>query len=81
MATKKQVDHQETDVIALVVDLVSKNIAVRLVVPGNIIVRQRGTKDFPWRKRWNGKRSFNFFLLLKVKLNIKRLNQTEHSFQ
>jgi large subunit ribosomal protein L27 len=31
------------------------------VIPGNIIVRQRGTKNFPWRKCWDGKRSLNFF--------------------
>jgi len=51
-----------------------------VVIPGNIIVRQRGTKIFPgenvgWVK------IIQFFLLLKEKLFLKRVNQIEHSFQ
>ena len=34
----------------------------QVVFPGNIIVRQRGTKNSSWKSRWYGKRSFNLFL-------------------
>jgi large subunit ribosomal protein L27 len=33
----------------------------QLVIPGNIIVRQRGTKNSPRGKRWNGERPFYIF--------------------
>ena len=32
----------------------------QFVVPGNIIVRQRGTKIFPGQNRWHGQRSLYF---------------------
>ena len=49
------------------------------VIPGNIIVRQRGTKIFPgemlvWVK------IIQYFQLLKGKLFSKNLNQIELSF-
>ena len=34
----------------------------QFVNPGNIIVRQRGTKIFSWTTCCNGQRSFNFFI-------------------
>ena len=51
-----------------------------VVIPGNIIVRQRGTKIFPGENvEWV--KIIQFFLLLKEKLFLKRVNQIEHSFQ
>ena len=51
-----------------------------VVIPGNIIVRQRGTKIFPGENVGMGK-DHSIFLLLKEKLFLKRVNQIEHSFQ
>ena len=51
-----------------------------LVLPGNIIVRQRGTKIFPGEYVKMGK-DHSIFSLVKEKLNLKKVNQTEHLFQ
>ena len=39
-----------------------KRYGEQLVKPGNIIVRQRGTRIHPGNKCWYGKRPFNFFV-------------------
>ena len=49
------------------------------VIPGNIIVRQRGTKIFPGKMLvWV--KIIQYFQLLKEKLSSKNLNQIELSF-
>ena len=48
-------DHLETDVIVLVEDLGKKKYGGETVIPGNIIVRQRGTKNFPGENVGMGK--------------------------
>ena len=51
-----------------------------LVIPGNIIVRQRGTKIFPGENVGMGK-DHSIFLLLREKLFLRKLNQIELTYQ
>jgi ribosomal protein L27 len=68
---KKQVDHRETDEIVLDEDLVLKSTVVRQVIPGNIIVRQRGTKIFPGENVGMGK-DHSIFSIVKGKVVFKK---------
>ena len=52
----------------------------QFVVPGNIIVRQRGTKIFPGQNVGMGKITL-FSLLLRVRLFLKKVTQIELTFQ
>ena len=67
-------DHHETDEIVKDEDLVSKS---QNVIPGNIIVRQRGTKIHPGENVGMGK-DHSIFSLVKGKVKFKKskLNRT-----
>ena len=63
--------------IVLVEDWVLKKYGENLVVPGNIIVRQRGTKIFPGQNVGMGKDHTIFSLAKgKVKFKKSKLNRT-----
>ena len=52
----------------------------QFVVPGNIIVRQRGTKIFPGQNVGMGK-DHSIFSVVKGKLFLKKVSQIELTFQ
>ena len=52
-------------------DLVLKNTVVKTVIPGNIIVRQRGTKIFPGENVGMGK-DHSIFSVIKGKVVFKK---------
>ena len=66
-------DHHETDEIVLVEDLVLKRYGGQVVIPGNIIVRQRGTKIHPGDHVGIGK-DHSIFSLVKGKVQFKKSN-------
>ena len=49
------------------------------VIPGNVIVRQRGTKIFPGEHVGMGK-DHSIFAKLKAKWSLKKLSLIEHLF-
>ena len=76
MAIKKQVDHRKTG------DSKGRRLGVKrygdqLVVPGNIIVRQRGTKIHPGDNVGMGK-DHSIFSLIKGKVKLR--NQIKQNF-
>ena len=64
-------DHQETVGIVPDEDWVSKKYGGETVVPGNIIVRQRGTKIFPGENVGMGK-DHSIFSVVKGKVVFKK---------
>ena len=52
----------------------------QFVVPGNIIVRQRGTKIFPGQNVGMGK-DHSIFSVVRVRLSLKKVSQIELTFQ
>jgi len=65
------VDHRETDEIVPVVDLALKKYGGEVVIPGNIIVRQRGTKIFPGENVGMGK-DHSIFSVVEGKVVFKK---------
>ena len=70
-------DHRRTAEIVKADVLVSKGYGDQLVIPGNIIVRQRGTKIHPGENVGMGK-DHSIFSLIKGKVKFKKskLNRT-----
>jgi len=65
------VDHQETDATVQGGRLGVKKYGGQFVIPGNIIVRQRGTKIFPGEHVGIGK-DHSIFSLVKGKVEYKK---------